>query len=170
MLTVAELREWVETDLSDTTLQGLIDTATARVTARTGNPVGEQETLNASGQPVLTTLYPIAQVISITERRTLLDDAILVDASSVRTILGSRMIWRLSAGTTPASTWGEEVVISYEPVPHPEAEAAIRDLTLLAVQAPMGSSQLDDGSLSVTTADRVRQEHAILARLAGHVA
>lgn len=124
LITVADLREHVETDLPDAALQRIIGDADAAITERFGGH-GEggatiSEEIHPSPlSPLLFPARPVSSVESITEHQGPLFDeetVTVLAADDYRVELGGRAIRRLSSGTNAATVWGERVELVYTPV------------------------------------------------------
>lgn len=112
LLTPANVREHVETDLSDTAIQRLLDDVDAEIIRRYG-PHGGPLTEIVDGREGLIILSrPILTVTSITERNGLTDTALAVDDWRQ---WYNRALERLDSGTNGAEQWGERITIVYTP-------------------------------------------------------
>ena len=124
-ISVSQLRLRVETDLDDTTL-GLIIAAEEEAIVRQNGDASEVETHLASGISKLILKRAPESIASITERRTLTDVAIALDANDWRQI-SKRILYRLGDGANPGNRWGAEVVVAYTV----DIDASLRDRVLL---------------------------------------
>jgi hypothetical protein len=125
-LTIEQVRERVETSLSDAALQVILDSCEAEVSRYAGSASSDSETMLASGVRMLPLTRRHASITSIVERRLLSSDPVTLDASDWREVGGYRLL-RLSSGTNPAASWGAEVVVTYVP----EVDAALRERVTL---------------------------------------
>lgn len=126
VMTVNEMRDHVETDLVDSALTRILTAEDKVIDKRLGDLAAVTETYLASGLEFLFVKRPIATITSIAERRSETDDPTVLDADDYRQ-LGNRRLRRLTSGTNPATYWGEEVIVVYDPVNRQE----IRDRTLI---------------------------------------
>lgn len=112
--TVAQLRAFgIETTLSDSTLQKLLDAAFAAIEDEVG-PAGETDELLTAHGDLLKLNRRVASITSIVERNpytpvTLADDDYEISRSG-------RILTRLRTGTNPATCWQGRVKATYVPV------------------------------------------------------
>ena len=134
LLTVAQIREHIETDLLDTAVQRLIDDADAAVIARHGPHTAVTRTVHSDpylGSPTVIYLdRPIASVTSVTEYDSLGNPTVLVPAN-YELLYGGRALRRF---TTPYA-WGYKVTVVYTPSDDTaQRKRVIADLVKLAIQ------------------------------------
>jgi len=125
LVTLAQAREHLETDLVDAALTRLIDAADAEIVAFAGAHISAITTLLYGGGEYLYLTRPAASFTSITEYVEPSDlTGTLLVATDYRVELGGRAIRRLATGTNKSSEWGDRVSIVYIPVA--ESERRIR--------------------------------------------
>lgn len=114
LITIAQLKEHTETDLSDSALQRIIDSQEAEITSKYGPHDTQIQVFEPKFKKVL---YPYRKVSSITqiiERIGDTDTTLAADDYEV-TADGAR-IDRLGTGTNPATYWGDRITVTYVPV------------------------------------------------------
>jgi len=130
---LAEVRARVETDLDDATLQTIIDAEIESLEREVGGASAVQTT-QVSGLRMFVLNRKPESITSITERRTYESDVVALSANDYR-LIGGYSLRRLSDGDNPASTWGEEVVVSYAPeIDQNLRDRVIFDLVQIAVE------------------------------------
>lgn len=157
-LTVAQVLEHVETDLTDDAIQRLIDDADKHI-ERVVGPTTRTEVKDPSGQKTLFTTYPISAITSIKERRTLEAEQITLTVTDDYRKVDEFRIVRVGL------TWGKEVEIVYT-VSREQAEMdrVLIDLVKLAVQYE-GIESEEKGDYSADFLDYEKERGRILARL-----
>lgn len=110
-VSLTQIRERIETDLSDSMLTLIRDSETEAVERAHGGS-GAVETHNAKGTRKLVLRRKPVTFTSVKERRTLDDDSVTLSANDYRQI-GDRVLYRLTDGDNPENDWSEEVVIDY---------------------------------------------------------
>ena len=127
LVTVAETRALVQTDLSDADLQDVIDRVEAEITARIGAPQDESGTVQITkqlqgGTENLYLPVEIGAVVSVVE------DGLALIADEYRVWAGG-VIERL-----PGGNWGHLVVVTFRPADdRAQRKAVIIDLVRLDV-------------------------------------
>lgn len=125
-LTLDKVRNRVETDLDDVTLQTILDGVEQSIVRAAGNASTETETQMALGAQLIPLRRRHLSITSITERSTIYASATTLAADDYREV-GDYEILRLATGTNPRSRWGTEVVVVYVP----EVDADLRDSVAL---------------------------------------
>ena len=161
----AMLRENVETNLSDSALERLIDDADAEVVRYCGphNQDGPVEEIFPGGS---IRLFPNRAVESV-EKVTETVGAISMDLSpdDYRSWYGGRMLERLASGAHPRPYWGERVLLRYTPVStDDQRRMGIIRLVQLGIQYS-GVQSERVGPYSVQSLDYTRERDAILKQL-----
>jgi len=117
-LSVEELLTHLETDLTDPAIQRLIDDAEAEIEERVGELATQTDEFQGE---------TLAQSIYLTRRAdviTSVTEEVKSGSTWVSTVLApddyelhfsGRQLRRLSDGTNPAGTWGDAVIVVYEP-------------------------------------------------------
>jgi len=118
LVTLAQMREHIETDLSDTELQRVIDAAEQEIVDHFGaHTTQTDETTENRLSTHLFLTRPASSITTVTE-------TLIVDGVRTETVLSSDdyrlssdgwRIHRLSDGTNPRTTWGDEVTIQFTP-------------------------------------------------------
>lgn len=164
LLTVAQARAHVETDLTDEALQRLVDDAELEIIEYAGE-ADEQvdETRNAQLSTCLLLSRKAVEVIAVVEE--IGGDETTLAADDYRLRNGGHEIERLGDGTNPRTTWGETVTVSY--VPADRAARRVRvmiDLVKLAVRYS-GAKSESIGDFSSTSMDYEEERSRLLSRL-----
>lgn len=123
---IDDLRARIGTDLDDTTLQRILDSAEKAIERAAGNATSEIETKEAFGAQFFTLDRRSTAFTSITERRRYSSDAVTLSANDYRKV-GDYKLMRLADGDNPSNFWGSEVVITYTP----EVDTDVRDRVAL---------------------------------------
>ncbi len=136
ILTVAELRESVESSLGDDALQILLNWAEEQIVARAG-ATGARTQLFDGGHRFLSLDRPAASVTSVTETWWTTDTVLTTDDWLLRP--GDYLIERLNTGTNPRLTWARKVSVLYVPVDQDATRIKVQiDLCNLALDARPG--------------------------------
>lgn len=117
LISPAELREHVETDLKDTALQRILDDIDGEIVTRFGAHTGavtiDEDT---RGEGLIFLNPPSTAITSVTEYAIRSDTAgILLDPADYRVLRGGRELERLTTGPNGSLHWGERVVVIYTP-------------------------------------------------------
>lgn len=126
-ITIARVRDRVETDLDDVTLQTILDGAVQAIERAAGKAATESETFKALGAQFVVPYRRRTSITSITERATIYTDPAVTLSSNDYRAVGDYQILRLSTGDNARSRWGQEVVVTYVP----EVDADLRDSVTL---------------------------------------
>ena len=113
LMTPAEIKAHVETDLTDAALQELIDAAEQDIDTAHGALATQTDELLGKKSLNLWPTRPITTVTSITETVGATDT--VLSADDYKLLHGGRQIERLSTGTNPRIEWGDRVKIVYAP-------------------------------------------------------
>ena len=167
LLTVGELREHLETDLSDEALQRILNAEEAEIVRRHGPTATQAETLDG-GETLLFLSRTASSITSVveTESDNLTQTTL---ASDDYRLLPAGKVERLVTGTNPASYWAHLVTVTYVP----EDQAAQRRLVLvqLAMLAAkynaMKSESVGGGDYSGTSLDYTLERERLLRSLSG---
>lgn len=168
ILTVDELREHVNSGLSDEALQRLLDAAEVAIVARAGAP-GARTELVGGGTRFISVSRPIVAVTSITEDLDGTDTVLALDDYRIRT--GDLLLERISGGTHSRSTWNGPVQIIYTPVDDTALREEVQiDLIRAALAYSPGLTGQQIGSWSEQYAansvwNNAAERDSILARL-----
>lgn len=128
LITTAQAREHIETDLGDAALQRIIDDADAAIIERYGAHAGNVVADIDRGPNPTALIFrdrPIDAVVSLLEfsdRHSL--TSVALNPLDYRILHGGRTIERLTTGPNAASWWGERLVLTYAPT----ADAARRTM------------------------------------------
>lgn len=164
MITVSDLRGRVETDLDDFLLQRIIDAGQEEI-ARLVGPTTVTETHYAHGRSRVILGRKPASITSVTERRMVLDNPVMLAADDWRQ-LSPFILLRLPNGTNPAGAWGAEVVVTYSR----DVDEALRDrvaLDLAAMDAEFRPHESENfGDVKIGSGDYRERRTALLAQLA----
>lgn len=157
-MTLAQLREHVETDLTDEALQRILSAAEADVLRAAGPESGAVDEFEAELPGRFVCLrQPADSITSVTEYRG--TASLVLTSSDYELRADGRRLYRVGA------YWAPRVVVAYAPVIDMEGrELAAVDLVRLALQ-DTGTASERVGDYSSQAAD-YRKEHArILARV-----
>ncbi len=111
LLTVGQLREHLETDLSDEALQRILDAEEAEIVARYGAHSSASEMLPGGGEWLVLERTP-ASITSVTE---IVGDTTTTLATDDYRVWPRGQLERLATGTNGASYWGDVVTVVYVP-------------------------------------------------------
>lgn len=162
-LTVDDVRAVVETDLDDDALQRAIDANVEAVGRSAGKAATQTESHRALGAPVISLRRRHTDVTEIVERRGRYSESVTLDPTDFR-VFGDYEIVRLPSGANPATTWGDEVEVTYVP----EVDAALRDevtLKLVEVDVEEGAYDTEKVGDWSGSADWKKKRKALLARV-----
>jgi hypothetical protein len=154
-LTVAIVREHIETDLSDAALQRLIDAAEDDL----GSDTAVVETFIGLGRRTIFLRRPASLISSVVEHAS--DGDVTLTASDHRLFEG-RMLERLETGTNPATYWEEKTTVTYVPNDLRRRTAAALDLVRLEAER-RGVSSEGTGDYRMTALDNENERRKILA-------
>lgn len=131
LLSPAELKEHVETDLGTSALQRLLDDAEGDIVARYGENAAEVDDLTGDGQLLFLTRRA-GSITAVTER-IYQTDFVLASNDYILRFRGGAME-RLVAGSNPRYRWAPRVRVEYVPVDDTaRRKRVIIDLCRLAV-------------------------------------
>ncbi len=170
-LTLAQLREHVETDLVDAALTRVLTGAIAEVEHHYGPLATAAETYYFGGHLVTAALFvrrPAASITSIAETTTgIVSGEVTTNLAANDYALrsGGRVIERLATGTNPRASWGDRVLVTYVPVDESDRRNdVIIDLTKLELQyAGVDSERIGDYAMSAL--DYAAERNRLLRRL-----
>lgn len=161
LVSVDEAQALLNSSLSETDLQAVIDRAEAEITARIGEPQNDggtvqiAKTLGGEGGELFLP-SEIASVVSIVE-----DGATLT--SDEYQIWGGGVLERLP----PGAGWGSRIVVTYKPADdRPRRKTAIIDLVRLDLNRTALQAESVAGEYSYTASDWEVERKRILKRLA----
>lgn len=161
-LTLAELREHVETGLVDGALQRLLTDTQAEVVGRFGSDAAVTAVLQGGGRR-LRLQRPAATITSITEYS---DPAVALVAADYRLWPGGRLLDRLVG--TGWGYWGQPVTVVYAPIPEEAMRnRMVTELVRLAVQHT-GLESERVGDYTATSADYFKERERVLQSGAAH--
>jgi len=163
-MTLADVRARVETDLDNTTLQRIFDSAVAAVDRAAGKAGSEMQTFNAAGISEIPLNRPASAITSVDERRSRSSDAVTLAADDYR-LIGDYVLFREASGTNPASTWGAQVDVTYAP----DVDQEIRDrvaLDIIQVDVEFRAQDSEAiGDVAMTQKDYKARRRALLAQV-----
>lgn len=166
----------IETDLSDTELQLLIDEATSAIVRRFGGSVVDPSSVDPvepvtvvvpGGTASLFLNPPIdidADDLEVIETSGGVDTTLV--AADVRAWHGGRRLERLATGTNPRARWGNLVTLTYTPVDDTdERNEVVIKLVMLSITYQgliKGDRAGDTSSYGSLTADSYQKERELL--------
>ena len=149
LLTLADVRAQVQTDLTSAALKNIYDAELRRIVKVVGKDKAVVERKNALSLLDLFTHRPIGTINSIKERVNAASSEVTLAADDYR-IIGRRRIRRLSTGTNGGSWWGGEVVIDYDPVDNIDLRnSTLVELVRISADEKAAESE-KDGDYQVT--------------------
>jgi hypothetical protein len=127
-----QIREHVETDLTDDALQRLIDAAEEDL----GSETAVVEYFRGLGRQVLHLRRLASAISSVTEHKADGDLALVVPGLTTADmrLLQGRAVERLTTGTNPSSYWYEKTTVTYVPNDLSRRKQCVIDLVRLAVE------------------------------------
>lgn len=116
-LTLAEAKAFIETDLSDTALQMLIDSEEAEIVYQIGAIASQVDDIVGENlSNIITLTRRASSITSIVEKVGSGTYTSTTLASNDYSLRHYRILERLSSGTNQANTWGNIVTVTYVPV------------------------------------------------------
>jgi len=162
-MTLIELRTFVETDLADAALQGILDAAEEDLTKAVGPDGGMIEQRAMEGQVDFWSERPVDKISSVTEMD---GDGVVTTlvAADYRLHPSKTRVTRLATGTNPASGWTGLVTLSYVPADLAERNRAIVQLVELDLAFRPGARQESIGDLSRGMQDYDKERTRIISQ------
>ncbi len=167
LITLAEMRKHVETDLEDTAMQRLIDDADATIVKQFGEHTSQVDD-GLTGERRLFPSRPIDADLIVTE--TIIDGSgfeqdTVLSATDYKILNGGRVLKRQIEGDNPRQFWGQRVKLSYTPESDIVRRARVTvDLVKLAV-ANSGTRREEVGDFETWSLDYEKERTSILSRL-----
>lgn len=170
-VTISDLREHIETDLTDDALTRLLDGAVSDVEGRFGTDAAVTEERDAAGLRFIRLMRPATSITSVVEKG--LDREVLytLDASDYTLRHGGRLLERLTGGNNARyGGWAPIVEVVYTPA----EEEVIRNLVIIdlvrldiSYEGLVKNTQVGDHDTEgVLSSSAYRDEReAIMARL-----
>lgn len=146
IVTVLELRDHVQTDLTDGAVQRLLDDADSEIIRRLGTAASQVDLL-PGGQKIIYAMRKASSITSIVEREAETDTTL---AAGDYTLLGDGYrIERLVTGPNPFDVWRGLVTVTYATVSDLASRVRLEiDLVKLAVRyEALGESEVGDINL-----------------------
>jgi hypothetical protein len=164
LLTLAQIREHVETDLSNDALQRLIDSEDAEIVQRFG-ALSTQTEIFKGGSERLFLSRLVSSITSISEE---VGETTTTLAADDYELWWSQELDRDPDGTNGRSTWGERVTVVYVPqTMTAQRTAVLTQLVQLAVRYNgVQQESVGSGDYSATSADYQRERERLLSKLA----
>jgi len=164
LLTLAQIREHVETDLSNDALQRLIDSEDAEIVQRYGALSTQTETLRGGSERLFLSRL-VSSITSISEE---VGETTTTLAADDYEIWWNQELDRQADGTHGRSTWGERVTVVYVPqTMTAQRTAVLTQLVQLAVRYNgVEQESVGSGDYSATSADYQRERERLLRKLA----
>lgn len=164
LLTVAQLREHVQTDLSDAALQRILDAEEGEIVRRYGSHTEASETLQG-GDRLLFLNRPAASIGEVVETVGVGDT--VLDAADYRLWDDGRYLERLTTGANPSLYWAERVTVTYVPADQSaQRRLVLVQLVKLALAYAGLRSESVGGDYSMSTLDYVAEREKLLQSLA----
>lgn len=163
LLTPAQVREHIDTDLLDPAIQRLLDDASAAIVERFGAHSGPLTEAVEGGGGLLFLSRPALSLTSLTEANGL--TSTLLAANDWRSWYGGYAIERLNSGTNAAEIWGERTTVVYTPVPDTAIRTAVElELVRLAIRHEAVAAK-SIGDWSETSLPYVEERERLLSQL-----
>ena len=169
IITVAELKENVETTLAEGAIQRLIDDADQTVVDAYGahGPAVQTDDLRAGPDDrFLFPHRPIALVTTVTEY---VDETNLtvLDPTDYRVLNKGTTLERITSGVNVRNSWGFRTLVEYviSSDSNPRRRGVVIDLVRLAINNPGGITRERAGDYSVEHGSYEEQQGKILGRL-----
>lgn len=166
LITVAEVRNHVETDLVDAALQQLIDDAELEIDIRIGAVSAQIDEIE-NDEPLSALIFPTRKILSITSiLEEIGDDITTLASNDFRLRQGGNAIERLSTGTNARSAWGEIMTVTYVPI---DDTASRKRVTIDLLKLAVNYNALDSeriGDYSATSKKYEDERSALINRLA----
>lgn len=165
LLTVANVREHIETDLGDPPLQRLLDDADAEIVKRYGPHVGPvTEIIDGGREGLIFLSRPVVSITSVTEQNAL--TSTVLAANDWRGWYGNRALERLNSGPNGAEGWGSRITIVYTPADEQaERKRVTLDMVRIAIRYEAVQSETI-GDHAETSLDYGQARNEALAGLA----
>lgn len=163
LLTVTQILEHFETDLSNDALQRLIDSEDGEITRRFGAPTAQTETLRG-GETHLFLSRLVSSITSISEE---VNGTATTLAADDYDSWWNQALERLEDGTNGRSTWGDRVTVVYVPQDTTaQRKAALVQLVQLAVRYNgVHTESVGSGDYSATSYDYQRERERLFRKL-----
>lgn len=163
LLTLAQVREHVETDLVDDALQRLIDAEDEELLKRFGAPTSQTEILRGGGTHLYLTRL-VSTITSIAER---VEDTTTTLATDDYDLWWNQALERKDDGTNARDIWGERVTVVY--VPQDQTSQRIMTLIQLVQLAVrytgVQSESVGSGDYAVGNLDYQHERERLLRKL-----
>ena len=170
IITVADLREHVETDLPEAAVQRLIDEADQLVVDAYGAHGPATQTDDLYGDAGSEYVFPhrvVDAITTVTEHSSETTSKV-IDPTDYRVLNGGTTLLRLRNGTNPSIGWPYRVVVAYviSTAENPRRRGVVIDLVrLAAVHTGLRSERA--GDYSAQSVDYETERGKILGRLGG---
>jgi hypothetical protein len=162
-ITLAEVRQHVETDLIDDALQMLIDDAIEEINEVIGFVSSETNEFYEERTTKLFLTRKAISINSVVEERG--GTSTTLSANDYMLRLEGRMLERLGTGTNPCSVWGDVVTIIYTPQDDTKRrKVVIIDLVKLAL-VYNGQKSESVGDYSATAKEYDDERQRLIGRL-----
>ena len=164
LLTVSQMREHLETDLTDEALQRILNAEEAEIVSRYGAHATATEMLPGDGEWLILERTP-STITSVTE---IADNVSTVLATNDYRIWPKGKLERLNTGTNARTYWAPIVTVVYVPedATAQRRGVLIRLVTLAAKYAGLKSESVGSGDYSMSSADYTAEREALLRSLA----
>ena len=163
-ITPAELRDYIETDLSDTSLQTLIDSVDEDIDSIVGENNQRTEMFyNADESEYINTFMPISSIVSITELYP--DNPMVLSADDYE--INGRRLRRLATGGVSRETWYKYTKVVYQTVQRANIEKRVAiDLCKLSIVYD-GRGTVKVGDYSESPLNYEAERNKLLNQLGG---
>lgn len=171
IITVADLREHVETDLPESAIQRLLDDADQLVVdtyGAHGPAVQTDDLYGDSGSEYVFPTRPVDAVTTVTEYTSETLSTVL-DPTDYRVLHNGQSLLRLRNGSNPSVGWPYRVVVVYviATTENPRRRGAVIDLVRLSINHSSGLRSEQAGDYSVSYGNSEEERNRILRRLGG---
>jgi hypothetical protein len=164
LMTVSQIREHLETDLTDEALQRILNAEEAEIVQRYGAHATATETWQGNGEWLILERTP-STITSVTETDYNVSTTL---ATNDYRIWSQGKLERLSSGTNVRSYWGSVVTVVYVPedATAQRRGVLIKLVTLSAKYAGLKSESIGSGDYSMSALDYTAEREALLRSLA----
>lgn len=147
-MTLTVLRTFVETDLADAALQGIMDAADEDLTLAVGPDTADMQTEDMEGERFLFLRRPAAAIASITQ--TMGSTVTTLATDDWKKWPNNKQLERLSTGTNPSDGWYGRIEVSYTPADLNRRNRALQALVQFELDYRHGKKSESIGDHAMT--------------------
>lgn len=169
LLTLAEMREHVETDIVDGALQRVMNSEEAEIDSRFGAIATQPDVLGGLG----TDLFPSRPIQTVTGTITEIlfdtfgnESSTDLNADDFKILNNGRTLKRLTTGTNPRQVWGHRIELTYVPLDETERRIGVLvDLVKLSLSNNGKKNEWSGDYRTEQKENYQRERERILSRL-----